>query len=102
MIITPLNHRYIQLALKTLLKNKIIDRIVRTLFIKTGKRLDKQQFELANIKRELRSLKRKLANIKTKSKKKQAVNPNKLFIELSDILGALDGPSAPICAATVT
>ena len=79
-----------------------MNRTARTLFIKIGKRLDKQQFELADMQQELKVLKRKLADIRAKSKRKQAVNPNKLFIRLNDIHMALNRPLVLIDAATAT
>ena len=102
MTTTPLNHRHIKQALTTLSKDNTLDRTARTLFAKTGKQLDKQQFELANALRELNILKRKLADIRAKSKRKQAVNPNKLFLSLNDIQMGSTGPAVPILTATAT
>ena len=99
---TPATGPHISSALYYLSTSTELDRTVRTVFAKTGKALERSQFELANAQRELRLLRRKVGDISKKHARKQAVNPNKSFIALDDIEMGSYGPPMPARPATAT
>ncbi|KAK5074421.1 hypothetical protein LTR70_010234 [Exophiala xenobiotica] len=83
LIMTPATGPHITTALNYLSTSTELNRTIRTIFAKTGKALERSQFELADAQRELRLLRRK------------AVNPNKSFIALDDIEMGSHGPPVP-------
>lgn len=98
---TPRSHRDLHHAVKLVEKTTILPPNIRLVFTKTSKALDKQQFKIATAERELTTLRRKLDAIRSKSKRKRAVNPNKLFIDLNEIQAVSNRPSQAIPTATV-
>ena len=91
---TPTGPRDIARVLSTLARSHLIDRTIQTVITKTGKALDRSNFNYADTQRQLHLLQRRFNEIKAKSKKKQPVNPNKLFISLDDIQNGLSRVAA--------
>ena len=99
---TPRTGRHLLQALFELSKDIRLDRTVRTLLIKTGKRLDKLIFDQAASYREIKLLRRKINDLRGKRKRKQPTNPNKSFIDVNDIQMAAFGHPVPLAPATAS
>lgn len=99
---TPTSHQHISTALQYLSGSTELDRTVRTVFAKTGKALERSQFDLATAQREIKLMRRKIGDISKKHKRKQSVNPNKLFVGLADVEMGSVGPPVPMAPATAT
>lgn len=97
---TPLNHRHIAQAVAMISRTTKLDRVVRNLFAKTGKRLAQRDLELAEAKREIIALKKELKQYRSRKKKRQPVNSNQRFQTLNDIKMGENGPQPPITTAT--
>jgi hypothetical protein len=97
---TPQGYRHIVQAIQYLSKDTELERDVRTILAKTGRKLDLTQYELAAAKQEIISLNRKLKRYRSKRKKRKATNPNKDFIRRNDILVDWYGPPTPSKAAS--
>jgi DDE superfamily endonuclease len=93
---TPTNRRELYQAVSTIEPSTVIDRSVRQLFTKTGRAFDRLHFDLATSQRQLASHKRQLDDYRSKSKRREPVNPNKLFNNLEDIQAAVERANAQI------
>ena len=69
---------------------------------KVSKALDREVCNVASNQKELHTLRRKLATVAAKSKRKRAVNSNKLFIDLNDIKEGQNRTSQATPGATAT
>lgn len=87
---TPKSQRDIYQAVKQLQKATPLDRSTRTLFSKAGLALDRLQFHLAGTERQLASYRRQVNEYSSKSKRKEAVDMNKVFVNIADIKRTYD------------
>lgn len=87
---TPKSRHDLYHAVSTLQQAGPVDRTVRTLFSKTGRALDRMQFQLADTERQLASYKRQVDEYRAKSKRKEAVDMNKVFVNIEDIKRTYD------------
>ena len=93
---TPTNRRELYQAVSIIEPSTVIDRSIRQLFTQTGRAFDRLHFNLATSQRQSASYKRQLDDHQSKSKRREPVNPNKLFNNLVDIKAVVERASTQI------
>ena len=85
------NHRQIVQALYSLSKTTLIDRNVRTLVNKISKTVERQQVVNASYEMQIQALEAFKKRQQAKHKKRQSINPNKVFVDLVDVrMGSIE------------
>lgn len=82
---TPSNRRTLFQAIAIVDSSTCINRDVRQLLFKTGRAFDRLHFKLATSQQQLASYKRQVDDYTAKSKRKEPVDLNKVFVDIEDI-----------------
>ena len=99
---TPTNRRQLYQAVSQLRATTPLDRDTRVLLSKTSRGFDRVLFKLATTERQLATYKRQVDDQRLKSKKKQPVDPNKVFIDIEDIKASYNRLLQPLTSTTIT